>query len=130
MLLLMTAMTTCHKGLGNTEVENTFLSLNQQQPAVCEQVLLILCYLKLLYTAYNMTLVHSPVEGIKTSLIFFRGLVHLAAPWALGIFLPCLYCVVAGAASRVYDFYLYWELGGRGKKISATLYNHAEKVLR
>lgn len=77
-----------------------------------------------------MTLVHSPVEGIKTSLIFFRDLLHLAALWAIGIFLPCLYCVVVGAARSVYDFYLYWELGERGKKISATLYNHAEKVLR
>ncbi|KAF4793084.1 selenoprotein F [Turdus rufiventris] len=37
---------------------------------------------------------------------------------------------VVGAAKSVYDFYLYWELGERGKKISATLYNHAENVLR
>lgn len=85
-LLLMTAMTTCHNGMGNTELENTSLSLNQKQTPVCEEVLLILCYLKLLYTAYNMTLVYSPVEGIKRSLIFVRGLVHLSAPWTLGIF--------------------------------------------
>lgn len=123
----MTAKTTCHKA---NKVENMSLSLNQNQTAICEQVLVILGYLKLLYTAYNMTLVYSPVERIKTKSHFLQGLVHLAAPWAIGISLPCLYCVVVGAESRVYDFDLYWELSGREKKISATLSNHAEKVLR
>lgn len=66
----MTAKTTCHKA---NKVENMSLSLNQNQTAVCEQVLVILGYLKLLYTAYNMTLVYSPVERIKTKSHFLQG---------------------------------------------------------
>lgn len=78
-----------------------------------------------------MTLVYSSIERTKTSLIFFfRGLVYLAAHWAIGIFSTCLYCIVVGAAGRVYDFDLYWEHSGRGNKINATLYIHIEKVLR
>lgn len=42
-LLLVTTKATCHKGLANTEAENTFLSLNQNQTAVCELVQVILC---------------------------------------------------------------------------------------
>lgn len=78
-----------------------------------------------------MTVAYSSIERMKTSLIFFfRGLLHLAAYWAIGIFLTCLYCVVVGAAGRMYDFDLYQEHSGRGKKINATLYIHTEKALR
>lgn len=66
----MTAKTTCHKA---KEVENMSLSLNQNQIAVCEQVLVILGYLKLLYRAYNMALVYSPVERIKRMSHFLQG---------------------------------------------------------
>ncbi|XP_010085440.1 PREDICTED: uncharacterized protein LOC104460949 [Pterocles gutturalis] len=41
------------------------------------------------------------------------GLVYLATHWAISIFLACLYCVVVGAAGRLYDFDLYWEHSGR-----------------
>lgn len=78
-----------------------------------------------------MTLVYSSIERMETSLIFFfRALVYLAAHWAIGIFSICLYSVVVGAAGRVYDFDLYWEHSGRGKKINATLYIHTERVLK
>lgn len=78
-----------------------------------------------------MTLAYTCIERMKTSLIFFfRGLVYLAAHWAIGIFLTCFCCIVVGAAGRVYDFDLYWEHSGRWKKINVTLYIHTENVLR
>jgi len=52
----------------------------------------------------------------------------MAAHWAIGVFLTCVSCAGVDEAGRVWDFDLFQELSGRGKKISATLYMHAERV--
>lgn len=78
--------------------------------------------------AYTMTLIYSSVERMATSLIFFFNI--SGSSWATGTILLVYPVLVVGAASRGYDFDLYWEHSGRGKQINATLYIHTEKVFR
>ena len=83
-------------------------------------------------TVYNMTLVYSSIGRTKTSLIFFfRGLVYLAAHWAIGIFFN-LFIVCSGWCSR--QSIWFWSVPGaqwkreENKCYSAYTYWQSVKV--